>query len=62
MTTPDDPRELARTVTKDAFDALVDALTHPEATIANRIAVALALRGRGWGKPAQPKRKSDLAC
>ena len=53
MTSPDDPRALARTVTRDAFGALVDALTHPEATIANRIAVARALRKRGWGKPTQ---------
>jgi hypothetical protein len=28
MTKPDDPRELARTVTKEVFDVLVDALTH----------------------------------
>ncbi len=51
---PADPRELARSVTGDAFDALLDVLTHPEATMANRVSVALALWERGWGKPTQP--------
>ncbi len=51
---PVDPVELARSVTRDVFEVLVDVMTHPEATHANRLSAALALWDRGWGKPAQP--------
>jgi NADPH-dependent ferric siderophore reductase len=33
---PDDPRELARSVTKEVFEVLLDVLTHPEASPARR--------------------------
>jgi hypothetical protein len=58
---PADPVELARSVTKDVFEVLIDVLTHPEATHSNRLAAALALWERGWGKPTQPEdsRKAD---
>ena len=37
---PADPVELARSVTRDVFEVLVDVMTHPEATHANRLSAA----------------------
>ena len=46
-------RELARTHTEAAIKALADMLTDEKAPHAARVAAAVALLDRGWGKPLQ---------
>ena len=45
---PADPVELARSVTRDVFEVLVDVMTHPEATHANRLSAGALDRQAGY--------------
>lgn len=47
-------RSLARSFTKGAIDVLVHLMSSKEVAPAARIAAAIAILDRGWGKPVQP--------
>jgi hypothetical protein len=50
---PQEIRPLARTHTEIAVKVLADVMNEPNATPSARVAAALALLDRGWGKPTQ---------
>lgn len=47
-------RSLARSFTKGAIDVLVHLMSSNEVNPAARVAAAIAILDRGWGKPVQP--------
>ncbi|MET3907568.1 hypothetical protein ABID59_001909 [Bradyrhizobium sp. S3.3.6] len=47
-------RSLARSFTKGAIDVLVHLMSSKEVAPAARVAAAIAILDRGWGKPVQP--------
>jgi hypothetical protein len=46
-------RDLARSVTKEAVATLLDIMTDAKAPAAARVAAAVAVLDRGWGRPPQ---------
>lgn len=51
--TPTDIRSLARSHTEPALNTLRGIMQQPDAPAAARVAAAVALLDRGWGKPQQ---------
>lgn len=47
-------RDLARTHTDKAINALVEIVSNGDAPPAARVSAATSLLDRGWGKPSQP--------
>lgn len=52
--TPEDVRALARTYTTCAIRTLGGICSNPDSPAPARVAAAIALLDRGWGKPNQP--------
>ena len=46
-------RDLARSCTEAAVGTLVEVMTNPKAPAAARVAAAVAVLDRGWGRPPQ---------
>jgi hypothetical protein len=46
-------RELARSCTEAAVETLLEIMTNPKAPAAARVAAAVAVLDRGWGRPPQ---------
>jgi hypothetical protein len=46
-------RDLARSCTEAAVRTLVEVMSNPKAPAAARVAAAVAVLDRGWGRPAQ---------
>lgn len=46
-------RDLARSCTEAAVRTLVEVMTNPKAPAAARVAAAVAVLDRGWGRPQQ---------
>ena len=46
-------RDLARSCTQAAVETLLEIMTNPKAPAAARVAAAVAVLDRGWGRPPQ---------